>query len=370
MHLHFWTDPHEPASGQTAQNKCCTLQGLEDARAVASQLKIPFFVMNVEKQFKANVVDGFLDSYAAGRTPNPCIECNRTIKFGELLSRAMALGAHALATGHYAKVEVNKKTGERELFMARDKSKDQSYFLYHLSQEKLAKVMFPLGDMLKSEVYESAQKFGLVRVCEKPESQGLCFFSESKPKYFLKRYLEKKYFQPGPIITVDGRIVGTHSGLPMYTIGQRSGLGIGGIKAEPEGASWYVVRIEPEKNALIIGREKDILSYSFQCADINFISCASGDCAGENLGEKMKIKVRIRHRGELLPAVLEIEGSRGIVMLFDLPARGVAAGQAAVFYEGEKIIGGGTIEGKIQVKDSNIYETQTVTARRGVPVAY
>src|SRR3989338_8109333 len=185
MHLKFWVDPDVPPEDvKVAQNKCCTLEGFEDARHVAGQLGMPFYVMNVSQRFKDQVVDNFLETYAQGRTPNPCIECNKHIKFGELLTRAKELGADFLATGHYAKVLVDAKTGMRYVGMGRDKTKDQSYFLYHLTQEKLQHIIFPLGDMLKSEVYECAKKYGLVRVVEKPQSQGLCFFSEATPKPF------------------------------------------------------------------------------------------------------------------------------------------------------------------------------------------
>ncbi len=337
MHLNFWSDPGVPNEmARAAKNKCCTLGGLEDARDVCAKLNIPFYVMNVVTEFKERVVDYFLDSYAKGETPNPCVECNRHIKFGELLKRARELGADFLASGHYAKVETSSVTGKRELLMPRDRTKDQTYFLYHLSQEKLERILFPLGGLMKSQVYELARKFGLIRVAEKPQSQGLCFFSEATPKEFLHRYLQGGFFKSGPIVTMEGKIIGQHNGLPFYTIGQRQGLGIGGIAGEPEGEAWYVVRIDPRKNQLVVGRKVDVYHNAFVCRDISFIS-------GEIPKGKISVQVRIRHRGTLAPANMELK--EGKVLVFcDEPICAIAPGQAAVFYRGEEVIGGAIIE--------------------------
>lgn len=345
MHLQFWVDPLQNNTPEgAAKNKCCTLQGLEDARHVARLLDIPFYVMNVIDSFKEQVVDYYLKTYAVGKTPNPCIECNRNIKFGQLLKRAAELGADFLASGHYARVIKSPDSSGREgfsLFAARDKAKDQSYFLYHLTQEKLNRVLFPLGNLLKTEVYALAQEFGLTRVAAKDESQGLCFFSESKPVYFLKRYLPKKLFEPGPIVTIDGREIGRHRGLPLYTIGQRQGLGIGGIKGAPEGQGWYVSGIDPSKNALIVGRAADAFQESFVCRDLDFIS-------GEMPKELVAIEVRVRHRATLMKAQLEVKEGKGYVFSKQ-PIMGIAPGQAAVFYQGEKLLGGGIIEAALSV---------------------
>lgn len=342
MHLQFWVDPlQNNTSEEIAKNKCCTLQGLEDARHVARLLNIPFYVMNVIDSFKEQVVDYYLKTYAAGKTPNPCIECNRNIKFGQLLKRASELGADFLASGHYARVVKSSCGYGWELFAAQDKAKDQSYFLYHLTQEKLSRILFPLGNLLKTEVYALAQEFGLTRVAEKDESQGLCFFSESKPLYFLKRYLPKKFFEPGPIITMHGLEIGCHRGLPLYTIGQRKGLGIGGIKGEPEGFSWYVSGINPSKNALIVGRAADAFQESFVCQNLDFIS-------GEVPKEPIAIEVRVRHRAALVSAQLEVKEDRGYIFSAQ-PIMGIAPGQAAVFYQGEKLLGGGIIEAALPV---------------------
>lgn len=348
IHLHFWTDPNiEKLAQNIPQNKCCTLGGLEDARSVAGILDIPFYVMNVEDDFKANVVDYFLDEHSKGRTPNPCVECNRTIKFGKLIDRARELGAAFVASGHYARVRDAFNTvgdSRRALLAAADLQKDQSYFLYHLGQEKLKHIIFPIGEFSsKAEVYAVAEEFNFRRVIEKPQSQGLCFFSEASPKFFLKRYLDSKYFIHGPIETLDGRVIGEHKGLPLYTIGQRSGLGIGGVKGEPEGEGWYVIRTEPHRNALIVGREKDILEREITVTECSFVS-------GIAPKEPIEISVRVRHRGELIPATLapyisppespEVFRCR---LLCHRPVRGVAPGQAAVFYDNEEVLGGGII---------------------------
>ncbi|MBP9717700.1 tRNA 2-thiouridine(34) synthase MnmA [Candidatus Gracilibacteria bacterium] len=333
VHLHFWTDPKvDELTKHLPQNKCCTLGGLEDARWVAGKLGMPFYVLNVEQQFKDHVVDYFLETHAQGRTPNPCVECNNHIKFGYLWDKARELGADFLASGHYA--QVLEEEGVKTLHTPVDMEKDQTYFLFRTKQAVLDHVLFPMGKYKKSEVYEIAKKYGLIRVTEKPESQGLCFFSEASPKHFLKRYLEAKHFTHGSIITVDGRTIGEHKGLPLYTVGQRSGLGIGGIKGEPEGEPWYVVRLDPEKNALIVGREKDILESRIECEEVRFI--------GEPPSTPMEVEVRIRHRGERIPATLTVNQDKA-VLICRHPARGVSPGQAAVFYVGTKLLGGGII---------------------------
>lgn len=370
IHLHFWTDPNvEELAQNIPQNKCCTLGGLEDARSVAGILGIPFYVMNVEEDFKKNVVDDFLHEHANGRTPNPCVQCNRTIKFGRLIERAKELGAEFVASGHYARVHdvavpsvqvagdsegSDQPKTYRALLAAVDTQKDQSYFLYHLGQEKLKHVMFPIGEFTsKDEIYKLAEKFGLRRVCEKPQSQGLCFFSEASPKFFLKRYLDSKHFVHGKIEAVDGRVLGEHKGLPLYTIGQRSGLGIGGVKGEPEGEPWYVVRADPERNVLIVGREKDILEHEIVVTDCTFVR----DVPPVSVGESCEILIRVRHRGELVPATLTLVQTAAILLQASAnsgvrvkischkPVKGVAPGQAAVFYapNGEEVIGGGVI---------------------------
>lgn len=335
MHLHFWSDPKTMVCDtKLPQNKCCTAGSLEDARRIAASLDMPFYVMNVEEKFKENVVDYFLEDYAAGRTPNPCVQCNRTIKFGELLKRAKELKADYLATGHYVRTETSED-GKVRLFMAKDKTKDQSYFLYHLQQEKLKNVMFPLGNFLKSEVFELAKSFNLVRVTKKKESQGVCFFAESTPKFFLQRNLAQQHLMSGPIVTLEGKILGEHKGLPLYTIGQRQGLGIGGISGQ-EHEPWYVVKKEREGNRLIVGRQSDILAHVITATGVQFVS-------GVLPTEPMQLEARIRYRSQPKPSVLEVRDGKAFISAQE-PFMSVSPGQSVVFYNGEEVLGGATIE--------------------------
>lgn len=347
MHLKMWEEKAEnrkQETGNSGRNKCCNLNGVEDARWVCEKLGIPFYVMNVEAEFKERVVDYFLKGYEKGETPNPCVECNRSIKFGLLLERAAELNADFLASGHYAKVVQRKENGEHELWMADDKEKDQTYFLYTLTQEKLKRVMFPLGNLRKTETYELAQKFGLTRVIEKQESQGLCFFAEGNPKNFLMRSLPREHFTPGPIVDLSGREIGTHRGLPLYTIGQRQGLGIGGIKGEPEGEAWYVVSMDRMHNRLAVGRKKDIERSIFVCSDVSFVSKKFTE-------GPIEVSVRIRHRGKLTPAALQVKEGKAWIKTHE-PLTAIATGQSVVFYDGEKLLGGGIIKEVIHEKET------------------
>lgn len=367
MHLKMWEDSAE-RSEALSKNKCCNLNGVEDARWVCAKLGIPFYNMNVEEEFKERVVDYFLEGYAKGETPNPCIECNRSIKFGLLWKRALELGADFLASGHYAKIQRDEESGECELFMASDCQKDQTYFLYTLTQQQLAGALFPLGALQKKQTYELAAEFGLTRVIEKPQSQGLCFFAEGNPKNFLMRYLPKGELKPGPIIDLSGREIGTHAGLPLYTVGQRHGLGIGGIKGEPEGEAWYVVSMERKHNRLIVGRKKDIERSFFICSYVSFLS-------GALPAGPMEVLVRIRHRGKLTPAVLEMKEGRAFVKSRE-PIVAPSVGQSAVFYEREKLLGGGIIKEVVYGKETSSaayqpsYSNTSRSAHPGVSAAH
>ncbi len=351
IHLKFWTDPtvfDEAESQKFPQNKCCTLEGLTKTRQLAAKIGIPFYVLNFEEAFKTNVVDFFVEEYGKGLTPNPCIECNRNVKFGLFLEKMKELGADYVATGHYArKVTVENPDGSEsyELWTAKDKMKDQSYFLYVLNQEKLKHILFPLGDFTKTEVREMAKKYGIPEVNDQKESQNLCFFPEGNHGPFLKRYLQNKKFESGPIITTEGRTIGTHKGLPFYTVGQRKGLEIGGIKDMPdqEGNPWYVIKLDKESNALIVGRAKDLLVKACHANSLNFID---GQKTGHN---ERRYHARIRYRSLLQPVTMrtipaENPGNLKVSLDFDLAQRAVTPGQSVVFYEGEKVAGGGIIE--------------------------
>jgi len=361
IHLRFWVDPEVPAyedGTKFPQNKCCTLEGLTRTRQVAAKLGIPFYVLNFEDSFKEKVVDFFVDGYAQGITPNPCIECNRTIKFGLFLQKMKELGADYIATGHYARIQEKKQNGriKYELLKAKDTAKDQSYFLYTLTQEKLKHILFPIGDFTKPQVREMANKYGIPEMNQQKESQNLCFFPESKHGPFLQRYMKKHAFTHGPIITVSGQKIGEHNGLPNYTIGQRKGLAVGGIKGNQDGTPWYVVRIDQANNALIVGQDLDLFSEKLTAHTLNFIDDEFTGIAGQDFEKsgKFEVAAKIRSRFPEQPAVCafidgkaanaNVRGSKNILEVkFNRPQRAITPGQSVVFYDGEKVLGGGII---------------------------
>ena len=270
-------------------------------------------------------------------TPNPCIECNRNIKFGELLQKMRELGADYLATGHYARKAVRKKSG-KEIYilkMAKDKVKDQSYFLYTLSQEKLRHILFPIGGYTKEEVRKMADKFGLSDLKNKKESQGACFFPEKTHEKFLKRYLSERELKPGPIKTTKGEMIGEHEGLALYTIGQRKGIKIGG-----EHDPWYVVDLDRKHNSLIVGKNKEVFDEKLNVTNLAFTN-------GKIPPRTSKIKARIRHRFPVEDAVLNLDTTSKNVLSGELkfikPQRAITPGQSIVFYKGEEVVGGGVI---------------------------
>ena len=342
IHLKFWVDPYVPDEDgkKFPQNKCCTLEGLTRTRQLAAKIGIPFYVLNVEEAFKHDVVDVFVEQSGHGVTPNPCIECNRAIKFGLFLQKMKELGADYVATGHYVRKVTLLENGKEtyELHTAKDKIKDQSYFLYVLTQEKLKHILFPLGDFTKTEVRSMAKKYGIPEVNNQRESQNLCFFPEQTHGPFLKRHLSRQNFDPGDIITTQGRVIGRHKGLPLYTIGQRKGLEIGGLKNMPnqEGNPWYVVRLDKQKNAVVVGKSDELFEKTCQAHTLNFID-------GKTPDQEKRFHARIRYRSLMQP--LTVRPHDGILALdFDLPQRAVTPGQSIVFYEGEKVAGGGIIE--------------------------
>lgn len=339
IHLRFWTDPtifSEEEKHKFPQNKCCTLEGLAKTRRIAHKLGIPFYVLNFEDAFKTEVVDYFIEGYQNGTTPNPCIECNRNVKFGLFLQKMRELGADYVATGHYARVQKTRE-GEYELLSAKDKEKDQSYFLYTLTQEKLKHVLFPIGEYTKREVRELAKKFGINEVNNQKESQNLCFFPEKTHGAFLQRHLKEQDFVPGPIKTVEGDIIGQHNGLPHYTIGQRKGLGIGGLKGyeHMDGQSWYVVRLDREENAVIVGQDKHLLHPELEAHTLSFIS-------GTIPREKIEVEAKIRARFPRQSATFSVSKNQAKV-IFNRPQRAIAPGQSVVLYQGDKVLGGGII---------------------------
>ncbi len=352
----LWSDPLAPSIAEILPSKCCNAQTAYRTRQVAETLGIPLHIVDLESEFKEHVVDPFLDGYRKGLTPNPCIRCNREIKFGKLLKLADEFGCEKLATGHYARVaeeivchpepvegrhttDVMVRRAHHDapvtkrhlLLEAVDGRKDQSYYLYGLSQEQLARVLFPLGGMQKQEVFELAKHFGVPFDDEYRESQDLCFFPEKKPEEFLKRYLSDALV-PGPIVRKDGTVVGTHKGLPLYTVGQRRGLGIGGLTIPLE-----VVSKNTEKNELIVEEQKKTVLGGISLHDIRWVSWQPQE------NEDIAFECRVRSLSERKKGTLKYNGTSG-EFRFDTPNPPLAPGQSLVLYRGLEVVGGGVIE--------------------------
>ncbi|MBU1992364.1 MAG: tRNA 2-thiouridine(34) synthase MnmA [Patescibacteria group bacterium] len=326
VYMQFWFDGKSNAA--SAENKCCSRESMLRAQKIAARLGMQVCVLDVSKKFKERVVDYFIDSHKKIITPNPCVMCNKTIKFGALLDFAKSMGADYVATGHY--VKVIKKGNKYELHAGKDKDKDQSYFLYKLDQDQLKHVIFPLGNYTKDQVRRLAQKLGVKEVKKIRESQGVCFFPEKDHTPFLKRYLTKRDLKKGPIKTVDGEAIGEHEGLALYTIGQRKGIGIGGTR-DP----WYVAGLDAKNNTLIVGKNKDTFTQEMKIKNLSFSS-------GGMPQKPIKVKAKIRHRFPVKSAVLEIKKGTGYLR-FAQKQRAITPGQSVVFYEGSKVLGGGEI---------------------------
>ncbi len=331
VYMNLWADPtlfDLEDRKKFPQNKCCSIESLMFARSICQSLGIPFYSVNFEEVFKENVVDYFLEQHREGETPNPCVRCNKTIKFGVFFKKMEELGCDFLATGHYAKLQTTS-SGEVQLFRGKDDSKDQTYFLYNLSQDKLKKLLFPLGDYDKSEVRALAKKFKLKELENKKESQGVCFYPEKSYLPFLQRYLKPgKDFQAGEIHNTAGEKIGEHEGLPFYTIGQRKGIGIGG----PNGIL-YVNKVDTLKNALIVGSEQELFSKQIDLRETNFLS-------GEMPKEGEEFDLKIRSHGTYAKGKFHEKDGK-IFVEFTEPQRAVMAGQSLVFYKDKQVIGGG-----------------------------
>ncbi len=319
--LRLWSEP-----GDGRENRCCTAQALQEARRVADGLGIPFHVVDCSRQFKAAVVDSFIEEYARGRTPNPCIACNRQIKFGYLLKTAHAAGPSYLATGHYARVQpIN---GTYRLTCAADSHKDQSYFLYTLGQEQLRSALFPLGELTKAQVRAIADQTNMP-VAQTAESQDICFVRDQNHTRFL-RSQAPHIFEPGPILDREGRELGRHQGLPLYTIGQRRGIGI--TWSEP----LYVLEKDVARNALVVGPAAQLGRDTFRVENPSFV-------VGHPPYYPAHVKVKIRSTAPAADATLYESDDCELTVRTARPLRDVTAGQAAVFYRGEEVLGGGTI---------------------------
>lgn len=323
--MRLWSESGE-GDNQFANNRCCSPEAVADARGVCQTLGIPFYLLNFEDVFKKHVVDFFLDGYARGLTPNPCLQCNRNVKFGELLDKALALGAGYLATGHYARVRERDKF---QLLKGVDPNKDQSYALSVLNQSQLARALFPLGECAKSETREMARRFGL-RVAEKHESQDLCFISDGNYRSFLQRNTPS-VLCAGEIVDTRGNVLGRHEGLAMYTIGQRKGLGIA------TGQPMYVVGLDVVRNRVVVGSASEMGERELIAGGMNWI-------AGEPPQGEIRVTAKIRYRAtEAAANVTPLDGGRARVV-FDQPLRDITPGQAVVLYDGDVCLGGGIIE--------------------------
>ncbi|MDE5584346.1 MAG: tRNA 2-thiouridine(34) synthase MnmA [Ruminococcus sp.] len=308
---------------------CCALSDVEDARSVARKLGFEHVVFNFRDNFRECVMKNFADSYLSGNTPNPCIECNRHVKFDKMLRRAMELGYDYIATGHYAVNEYDEKSGRYILKRPKDRTKDQTYVLYSLTQEQLAHTIFPLGVLEKSEVRRLAENAGLVN-SDKPDSQDICFVPDGDYVSFIKRFTGLESDE-GDFIGTDGKTLGRHRGIINYTIGQRKGLGIA------LGRPMYVVEKNIEKNTVMLGDEVDLYTDSLIAVDVNLISVAE-------ISEPMKVTAKTRYSQKEQNAVVSYIGNGEYVVDFEKPQRAVTSGQAVVFYDGDVVVGGGTIK--------------------------
>jgi len=307
---------------------CCGWKAREDANRVAVRLGIPHFVVDFRPEFERSVIEDFGREYARGRTPNPCIRCNRFLKFGLLLERIGALGAETVATGHYARVAFDPESGRWLLRKGADADKDQSYFLYPLSQAQLSRTLFPVGELAKAEVRRLAAEFGLP-VAQKGESQEICFIPDDDYPRFLRGKFPEA-FRPGPIVDRAGKVIGRHEGIARFTVGQRSGLGI----AAPR--PLYVLAVDAATNTVVAGENRDLERRRLLVEEVNWISIRA-------LNTPRAVKVKVRYRQAEAPAMIVPEADGCVRVEFEASQRAIAPGQAAVFYDGDVVVGGGLI---------------------------
>ena len=313
-------------AGISRSRTCCSLDDVEDARSVAYKLGMPYYVFNFSYDFREKIIDKFIESYENGITPNPCIDCNRYMKFEKLFERAKILDCDYVVTGHYARIE--KHDGKFVLKKALDSSKDQSYVLYSMTQSQLEHTMFPLGSLNKSETRMIAEQNGFVNA-DKPDSQDICFVPDGDYASVIELHTGRKT-PPGDFIDPDGNIIGRHKGIIHYTIGQRRGLGI----SAPE--PLYVLNINPADNTVTLGHDRDLFSSDADVSDVNWIS----GCSPEH---EFRCSVKIRYRHPEQPATVIPLGKDRVKVVFDEPQRAITPGQAAVFYDGDVVLGGGVI---------------------------
>jgi tRNA-specific 2-thiouridylase len=319
---------HNEDVGLTREHTCCSLDDIEDARAVANRLDMPYHVFNFADKFKEKVIEPFICAYEHGMTPNPCIECNRYLKFDKLFQRAKELDYDYVVTGHYAISYYDEAKGRYMLKKAVDDTKDQSYVLYSLTQDQLAHIQFPLGTMTKMEAREVAEKNGFVNA-RKHDSQDICFVTNGKYAEFIEGFTGKAYPE-GNFVNSRGEVLGTHKGIIRYTIGQRKGLGL--ALKEP----MYVMDVDTDKNQVMLGRNDELFSRELYANDINLISV-------ERIEEPMRVKAKVRYRAKEDWATVTQTSDDTIHVVFDNPQRAITKGQAVVLYDGDSVVGGGTV---------------------------
>ncbi|MDF2819683.1 MAG: mnmA [Clostridiales bacterium] len=306
---------------------CCGLSAVEDARKVANNLDIPYYVMNFKKEFKENVMDYFVKDYLEGRTPNPCIACNRYVKWESLLQRSLQIGADYIATGHYAQV-AKLDNGRYTLKKSATDKKDQTYALYNLTQYQLEHTIMPVGMYTKDEIRDIAAKIDL-QVANKPDSQEICFIPDNDYAKFIEENTDAKITE-GNFVDIEGRVIGKHKGIIHYTVGQRKGLNLS------LGKPGFVVKVDPVKNEVVIGDNEDVFSKQLVANNLNFMSI-------EKLDSPMKVTAKIRYSHKGATCIIEMQDENTIRVIFDEAQRAITPGQAVVFYDGEYVIGGGTI---------------------------
>ena len=322
-------------NGDPLPSRCCSLDDVYDARRVAEELGFPFYVLNLERDFEKSVVQPFVTSYLSGETPIPCVACNSRLKFASLDRLAVSLGCEKVATGHYARVEFDENTNRYRLLRGQNEQKDQSYFLWELTQPQLSRAMFPLGEMSKPEAREAARQHGLNTVAEKKESQEICFVPDGDYAGFIDRYLEaenetERLPGAGKIVDTNGQVLGQHEGIHRYTIGQRRGIGISDQRP------LYVVSINADKNIVTVGSADDLQSLEFTAAGVNWI-------AFDDPSDPVRADVRVRYRHTAAPATITPLPNNRARIVFDEPQRAITPGQATVFYRGDEVAGGGWI---------------------------
>jgi tRNA-specific 2-thiouridylase len=320
---------YDQSGGEAAFGSCCSIDDLHDARRVAAAIRIPHYIVNFEKQFGEHVVSDFVREYTAGRTPLPCAHCNSDLKFASLVDRADGLGAHAVATGHYARVS-RDDSGRYLLRRGADQAKDQSYFLFALTQDQLARARFPVGDCAKDAVRDYARARRLP-VADKPDSQEICFVPDHDYAHFVEKHAPAA--RAGAIVDESGQVVGTHDGIHRFTVGQRKGLG---LSRSPSGAPMYVLALNPASRQVVVGPKRSLEQTTMTVSGVNWIPIAPEQAT--------RAAVQIRHRHQAAPATLHPLGDARVEVTFDSPQIAITPGQAAVFYDGEIVVGGGWID--------------------------